>query len=118
LKPVGFYHKEQGAFPGLIAVDPNGKFLFVPNTTDSTVSEYTIESNGELKLAPKSPFATGKNPSACAIDPTGKFLYVLNVSAGGSIAGYSIGSTGALTKIPGSPFATGSAGQSMAITSQ
>jgi 6-phosphogluconolactonase len=116
LKPIGFLHKEEGAFPGKIAVDPNSKFLFAPNTSENTVAGYTIESNGELKLVPKSPFATGKTPLASAIDPTGKFLYVINYGAS-TISGYSIGSTGALTKIPGSPFATGTSPESMAITS-
>lgn len=47
---------------------------------DSTVSQFTIGTNGEL-VALGTPIATGKNPSAIAIDPTGKYAYVTNFGA-------------------------------------
>jgi 6-phosphogluconolactonase (cycloisomerase 2 family) len=98
-----------GAFPSSIAVDPSGKFTYVANTNDNTISTYTIDSSsGELNstcgISPLCP-STGKYPIAVTVDPSGKFAYVVN-EGDGTISAYSIGSGGALTAI-GSPVSTG-----------
>jgi DNA-binding beta-propeller fold protein YncE len=89
-----------------VIVDPNGKFIYVPNVGSANVSVYTIKSNGALIPVKGSPFAAGSGACYGAVDPSDKFVYVGN-SAASSISGYQIGSNGALTPLKGSPFPAG-----------
>ena len=88
-----------------MAVDPSGRFVYVANFLDNSVSGYAIDStSGALTLMPGSPFPASF-PVSVAVDPTGRFAYVTNL-AEGTVSGYTISAiTGALTPIPGSPFA-------------
>jgi DNA-binding beta-propeller fold protein YncE len=94
--------------PGLVAVDPTGRFAYVISEDAnlvSWVSSYSIGSNGALTpLA--SPFPGGLEATSVVVDPKGKFVYlvVAEVSGPGEngvIFGYSIGSSGALINLPG-----------------
>jgi 6-phosphogluconolactonase (cycloisomerase 2 family) len=109
-----------GASPVALVVDPTGKFLYVANETDESVSGYSIDSmTGALSpidtdavtggIQPA--IATGIAPAAVTIDPLGKFLYVMNGGgAPGSVSAFAIDATaGALTTVAGSPFAAGTA---------
>jgi 6-phosphogluconolactonase len=60
-------------------VDPSGKFAYVSNLKDFTVSMYTINSSTGI-LTPNTPavVATASLPGAVAVDPSGKFAYVPN----------------------------------------
>jgi 6-phosphogluconolactonase len=64
-----------------IAVDPSGRFAYVLNYFRNTVSAYTINTIGALKLA-GSPLDAGQNSNDMAsfnsvtVDPKGKFAYV------------------------------------------
>lgn len=73
-----------------------GKFVYVANATDNTISAYTVNgTTGALTAVTGSPFATLGNPYALTEDASGKHLYV---AGNGGIAGYTIDSTsGALT---------------------
>src|SRR5206468_1456463 len=51
-----------GLNPLFVVVDPTGKFAYVTNFSDNTVSGYTIDATGALTPIPGSPFATGGNP--------------------------------------------------------
>ena len=100
-----------GTYASGLAVDPAGKFLFVPYQLSSQVVAFTINSSGQLTTVPGSPFAAGTFPSRPAdaiVDPSGKFLYVsLFYDPTGGIAAYTINpSTGVLTPMLGSPFST------------
>jgi len=70
---------------GPMAIDPLGRFLFVANSTASTISMFQIDSNsGALTEVPASPFKIGptltptppSNPQSLATEASGKFLYV------------------------------------------
>lgn len=100
-----------GAASGL-AVDPAGKFLYVPNPNPAadTVSGFAIGPNGALTPVPGVLFATGTSPTGATVDPSGKFLYVVNNGAN-TISEYTIDSTnGDLTAftIPTQTIGTGS----------
>ncbi|MGA3843742.1 lactonase family protein [Ralstonia nicotianae] len=71
-----------GHAPFFIALHPAGRFAYVANFADDTLSVYAI--NGATgALAPAgSPVATGGNPFAIAIHPSGRFAYVANVFSG------------------------------------
>ena len=102
-----------GPQPGPVAIAPpilpglsaSGKFVFVGNTGESTLSAYSIDSTGSLTPVTGSPMSLGSNaqPSSIAVDPAGKFVYVS--IAPKQIAGFALDqTTGALTPITGSPF--------------
>jgi DNA-binding beta-propeller fold protein YncE len=75
----------EGNGPTGIAIDPTGKYLYVTNFQDGTVSSFSIDSSGTLSLI-GSPVATGNinganptpGPIAVQVDPSGKFVYVVN----------------------------------------
>ena len=94
---------------GGIKVDPSGKFAFVVNSGDKSVSAYAINATtGALTAVAGSPFATGKDPLSVTVDPSGKFAYVANF-LGNNVSAYTIdATTGALSPIANSPLAAAS----------
>jgi len=92
-----------GANPLAVAVDPSGKFAFVTNEGDNTLSAYAIGAGGELSIISGSPFSVTSQPQGVTVDPLGQFVYV--DTADGHVYGFSL-NTGAasLTPITGSPF--------------
>jgi len=98
--------------PAGVAVDASGKFVYVPNTADATISAFTLDpSTGALTTVSGSPFPSGGNgtingPLGIAADTAGKFAYVCNAS--NDVSAFSInGATGVLTPVGGSPFPDG-----------
>lgn len=104
-----------GNAPTAIAVDPAGKFAYVVNRLDNTVSMYTIDpGTGNLTLNataanPTGTVATGTQPFRIDFDPSGKFLYVTNEDSAASI--YTVNPDGTLA----SAGTTGVAGYSLAF---
>ena len=99
--------------PASVAVDPTGKFAYVANPFDASVSAYRIGVVGALHHVRGSPYYTPE-PESVAVDPTGKFTYVTDIS-GNYVLAYSIGADGALTPVPGSPFGAGNYPNSVAV---
>jgi 6-phosphogluconolactonase len=108
----------QTATPNALAVTPSGKFVYVANQGQNTVSAFQVTGSGALtSLAGREPpFAVGSAPSGVTIDPSGKFLYVAN-SGSSNVSAFVVcatalpgcgGSTdGNLVEVPGSPFSAG-----------
>jgi 6-phosphogluconolactonase (cycloisomerase 2 family) len=106
-----------GTGPSAVAVTPDGKFLYVANQFDSTVTQYLVDA-GSGALTQGLDVAAGTSPSALAVTPDGGFLYVgnggsSNVSAF-AICGQVVTSCadptkpdGHLTPVAGSPFSAG-----------
>ncbi len=91
-----------------LAVDPRGKFLYVP-TYSTSVGAFVIDADtGALSPVAGSPFATGGvQASFATVEASGRFLYVTNENTN-NISAYSIdGTSGALSPLPGSPFSNG-----------
>lgn len=96
-----------------IIVDPTGRFTYVVNSQNNTVSIYSIESTGVLNL--ESTVMTGHLPARMAIDPTGMYAYVTN-SSDNSISMYLIeSSTGLLIPLTPSATATGNSPRGITI---
>jgi 6-phosphogluconolactonase (cycloisomerase 2 family) len=93
-----------GISPTAIRVHPTGKFAYVSNAGEDSVSLYTIGSTGALtEVTPRT--VTGDQPSDLLIDPSGKFLFTVN-SAGNSVSSFTIdGKSGALSAV-GAPVQT------------
>lgn len=89
---------------GSVTLSKNGRFLFVVNAGDNTVSSFRVGPHG-LRLADIEP-SLGIRPASSTTD--GDLLYVLNSElATANISGYRIGNHGQLTQIPGSVQPTG-----------
>jgi 6-phosphogluconolactonase (cycloisomerase 2 family) len=91
--------------PAAAVVSPNGKFLFVANTSTGNAGSSSVfiinATTGALSPITGSPFAGSGPGNGLAISPTGDFLYVASTG----INAYSINqTTGALTAISGSPY--------------
>jgi 6-phosphogluconolactonase len=97
-----------------VAVDPSGKFAYVPEASE--ILAYVIDSTtGALSPVSGSPFAGGG--TSLAVDPSGKFALVAPGVGSSGVAVYAIDSgSGALSAVPGSPFATGEPGFPETIT--
>jgi 6-phosphogluconolactonase len=98
-----------GRYPESLAVDPSGRFVYVANADDNTVSEYTISaSTGTLTPDEPATIGTGSFPPWLVSDPLGKFICVANTNES-TISEYSIDqTTGKLTQIAKLPFTTSS----------
>jgi len=98
-----------GIFPISLAVDPNGRFVYVANRNSRSISGYRIN-NGAL--APIGNFANGTEPFSVAVDSTGHFVYAANFFTD-TVSGYRIDEkTGDLAPI--GSFTTGPAPISVA----
>jgi 6-phosphogluconolactonase (cycloisomerase 2 family) len=92
--------------PGVFAtVFTQGGQLIVsenqPNGTDvSSISSYTINSNGSLTAITQSLPTLGDGNCWNAVNPNGKWVYANN-SGTSSVAGFSVAANGALTPIAG-----------------
>jgi 6-phosphogluconolactonase (cycloisomerase 2 family) len=95
-----------GTFPVGLAEDRLGKFLYVSNNTDGTISGFSVGVNGSLTPLSTPTFPTGSSPFLPAIDPSNSFLYVPN-NGDGTISVFSIHADGTLTAV-GSPVPVGS----------
>lgn len=105
-----------GTGPSAVAVTPDGKFLYVANQFDGTVTQYSVDSSGALTQ--ETSVIVGTSPSALGITPDGGFLYVGNTGSSNvsafAICGQVVTSCadptspdGRLTVITGSPFPAG-----------
>jgi 6-phosphogluconolactonase len=100
---------DAGAGPRHLAFHPNGKFAYIVNELNSTVTEFTFNSKlgelhkeGSVSTLPQN--FTGENSTAeIKVHPNGKFLYISN-RGHDSIAIFAIDSqTGALTPVDYAP---------------
>jgi 6-phosphogluconolactonase (cycloisomerase 2 family) len=103
--PVGSGPTPTGLTPEVIAADSAGKFLYVANAGDATISGFSIDgSTGALQKLPVSPYTLSLTPPPSGgkvllnqvIDSTGQFVYVTN-SENKNISVFRITSTGDLT---------------------
>lgn len=97
-----------GVSPSAIAIDPTGKFVYVPDKQQNEVFGYQIAGSTTGNLTPlvSSPYATGGYPVAITIEPRGKYVYVANYNSN-SVTSYSLNlGNGSLGASAGSGFTT------------
>jgi 6-phosphogluconolactonase (cycloisomerase 2 family) len=96
-----------GSTPLAIAIHPSGKFAYVVNNLNNSVSAYSIDAAGALARIDSDGLTPGNQTSiparsgaiAIALDPVGAYAYVAN-AVDNSVSVYSIDATsGALTAI-------------------
>jgi 6-phosphogluconolactonase (cycloisomerase 2 family) len=88
-----------------LAIDPTGRFAYTADSTNKTVSAYSINQTTGTLLSIGSPLTVADDANSVSVDISGKFVYV--VLADKTVATYSIGATGALTLVVGGGAATG-----------
>lgn len=81
-----------GGSAGPIAASSDGKFLYVANQNEGTVTVFAIGAGGALSLVSGSPFAIDPGAQSIALTPDGRFLYV---------AAFTVTSTGANQTVKG-----------------
>ncbi len=102
------------ADPTSIVFTHSGKFVYVTNPVNGTVTAFAFDPTAPQILTQLHgfPISSGQGAGALAVDGSDGFLYVANFSdpnpllgTNGNISGFTIDrTTGALTLIPGSPF--------------
>jgi 6-phosphogluconolactonase (cycloisomerase 2 family) len=105
--------------PQSIAVTAAGNFLYTANTTQGTISAFSVGSDGSLTPVadPVLVGTPGTSPSFIAMHPSGSFLYAADPAAN-AVLGFSINNDGTLAPISGSPFPSGSGTVGLSITPQ
>jgi DNA-binding beta-propeller fold protein YncE len=98
--------KTLGAMPSAVALDFSGSFLYVANSGDATLSQFSIGSGGQLTPLTPATVPAGTDPVSIAAiaGPSGGHVYVANSSvsmptATGSVSQFSIGADGTLTPL-------------------
>ncbi|WP_169314399.1 lactonase family protein [Turneriella parva] len=108
-----------GAAPGFVTGDAQGRFVYVANSGDTSltagISAFQVAADGALVAINGSPFASGLNPIGFAIDETSRYAYAANQQSANTTAYAVDASTGALSVISGSPYATGTNPTTIAI---
>ncbi len=84
-----------GAGPASILVDKTGKYLYVGNRVDSTISGYSIGSGGVLTALTGSPFAAGAGVNALAYDNSGDYVLSTALNGAPDLKMYSFDTTNA-----------------------
>jgi 6-phosphogluconolactonase (cycloisomerase 2 family) len=101
--------------PSAVAIEPTGRFMYVPIPRDTGGSDYTYSLVAALGInaidgalsAIAGPFAAGSGSRSIAVAPNGRFAYIANYGSE-DISAYAIDSaTGAFASLPGSPYAVG-----------
>ncbi len=118
---VGVQDFTAGSFPNSVAVDPGGRFVYVANSGDGTVSVYAINpATGALTpLDADSATAGIQNFSlgrvlTVAIEPTGRFAYFIKDGGFNQVLTYGIdAATGAITSL--GSIATGATPRALTI---
>ena len=97
-----------GKTPKSATIEPTGRFAYVVNQGDGTVSAFAIDrGTGSLGPLPNSPLTAGLNLSSITTDPLGRFAFATATSANDVVA-YTIDpASGVLAPVAGSPFSTG-----------
>lgn len=81
-----------------VAVTPGGRYAYVANFWDGTVSQFSVAADGSLTARSTPTVLAGNYPMTISIDPGGWYAYVVNESSS-DISAYAIGVDGTLTQV-------------------
>ena len=114
--------KTLGVMPGAVISDPTGSFLYVANSGDGTLSQFSIGSDGQLTPLTPSTVPAGIEPVSigATVGPSGVHVYAANSGAGvpagvGSVSQYSMGTDGTLTPLNPATVSAGASPVAIAI---
>jgi 6-phosphogluconolactonase (cycloisomerase 2 family) len=109
LAPLSKASVSTGVGPSAIIADPGGRFVYVSNSGDGTISQYSVGATGSLTaLSPAFVSVSGQFfppvGLSLSVDPKSRFLYAVVLphdppGTAASIAQYAISSDGTLTPL-------------------
>jgi 6-phosphogluconolactonase len=83
-----------GGQPRAITFDGTGGYLYAANTTDNSISGYSVLASGALTALSGSPFSSvGTQPFALALDQSKKFLFAADLGGNPDVQLFSFDST-------------------------
>ena len=88
-----------GHQPFSISVEPTGEYVYVSNWASSTISQYRIQSNGNLAVIGTGTVGTGLFPNAVTINHSDTYAYVANLGTN-VVSQFKIGLDGQLAPLP------------------
>ncbi len=88
--------------------------LYVSNSGNDTVAQFSINASSGSLTSLGTPLAAGNQPAGVVADFLNRYVYATN-NGSANISAYTVGSTGALTAISSSPFTTGSGPEALAV---
>lgn len=74
INPIAGSPFAAGNRPFSVVLDKTGKYLYVANRNDNTISGYSIGANKALTVLSGSPFTSGQAVNSLGIDPGGTYL--------------------------------------------
>ena len=114
--------KTLGVMPSAVIFDASRSFLYVANSGDATLSQFSVGSGGQLTPLTPATVPTGAEPVSIAVaaGPGGGHAYVANLGAAapmgmGSVSQFSMGADGTLAPLNPSTVLAGSSPVAIAI---
>jgi Lactonase, 7-bladed beta-propeller len=110
--------KTLGVMPSAVTLDFPGSFLYVANSGDGTLSQFSVGSGGQL--TPLTPATVPAGTEPVSIAAAGGHVYVANSAAGvpagvGSVSQFSMGADGTLTPLNPATVSAGASPVAIAI---
>ena len=99
-------------FPDEVIVHPNGRFVFVTNRSQPSLSVFALGADGSLAPVPGSPFPAPAGFTTyehCILNSRGTLLFA-TFEAPPAILAYRVGEDGSLSPVPGTPVLLGTPG--------
>jgi DNA-binding beta-propeller fold protein YncE len=99
----------------VMALTPNGRFLYASEFQGNTIAEFSVGSDGSLSPATDPPTVQLNGAQGLAVSPDGRRLYAASTQDG-TVAEYDIGADGGLSPIPGTqPVAVSGSPRGLAV---
>lgn len=105
-----------GTQPYAVQIDNSGKYVYVANRTDGTITGYTIGTGAALTAISGSPFSSGVAVTALGADSTGNWLLAAAYSGSPDLTLYGFDSTNLGRLYPVSSAATGTNASFLALS--
>lgn len=82
-----------GAQPFFVVLDTTGKYLYVANRSESTISGYSIGTGSALTALSGSPYSSGSQVNSLGVDKSGKYLLAGAFNGGPDLSMYAFDTT-------------------------
>lgn len=96
-----------GAQPFFVVLDTTGKFLYVANRSEGTISGYSIGTGSALTALSGSPYTSGSQVNSLGVDSSGKYLLAGAFNGGPDLSMYGFDATTPGKLNPATSTATG-----------
>jgi 6-phosphogluconolactonase len=102
----GYPCYDTGNSPSAVFTEPSGRFVYVANSSDGTISAYSLANSTGVLTPITGTFTTGSGPASLAASNDGKYLYAVN-NGSGTVSIFTINNDGTLNAAGSAITATG-----------